>query len=601
MKTIFTIMTLFTLVLVSCQEENILPPDAPEPPVTEGGDEEQESGDKIYLSISPSLFGMQESRGIIESFKPGDNIGVFAGEQNKNVSFTYDGKSWQSDPKIEVSGNMDVTAYYPYSPEVVSSGSIPFSIEGQDDWLYGSGKASQVSPDVPLAMNHALTLVRIKVQRKDYNGEGLVSAVSFSGVHLQGILDASTGEVVPTGVTGTYRAGGSFVLDDSNPMTVEAILLPVESALGKAVTVNIDGKDFTYEFPAQHTWKSGMIYTYTLSMKGGYNTEVDMDDVPVDVEYWGTFGKTDEIVIMDLSNPNYNIENWFTIEPNYTEYGYDTYRNEGKVFGLFYNYFGMVDFEGQLRFVLMQNGEIKEQFQPIDIKIGSGAWDGKAVQCYVTSEPGTYQLVPLFRRKGETAWFKAYGYANGVVNGSDEEWMYEVLPEAPEDLPALRMMEVEGKGFVSILAYPVPDDVPWNLVYTLSNKSEVALKGEIKAVWEREFKLKSNSYRPSSQEKGSVNDEQWADEIGRVAVDIAPGVRFWKGIMSCQIPVRRLNPMHNGVTYAGPVVHLYWRAEGSSEWTLMRCDTDYLFNRDFEGDVWDETTNRLNVNPESWR
>lgn len=601
MKTFFKTVMVLALALVSCQKEEVLPPDTPEPPVSEGDGSDTDGAEKVYLSISPSLSGMQELRGIIETFKQGDNIGVFAGEENRNVSFVYDGKVWQADPKIEVSGNMDVTAYYPFSKEVTSSESIPLSVDGQDDWLYGSGKASEVSPDVSLAMNHALTLVRIKVQRKDYSGEGLVSAVSFGGVHLQGTLNASTGEVVPAGTVGTYRTGGGFMLDDSNPVTVEAILLPVESALGENVTVNIDGKDFTYEFPDYHIWKAGMIYTYTLSMKGGYNTEVDMDDVLVDVEYWSTFGKTDEIVIMDKNDSNYNIDNWFTIRPNYTEYGNDMYRNEGKVFGLFYNYFGMTDFEGQLRFVFMQNGEIREQFQPIDIKVSAGAWDGKAVQCYVTSEPGTYQLVSLFRRKGETAWFRAYGYAGGTVKSCDEEWMYEVQPEAPADLPALRMMEVEGQGFVSILAYPVPDDAPWNLVYTLSNRSEVALKGEIKAVWEREFRMESNSYRPSTQKSGAVNDDQWADELGRVSVDIAPGVRFWKGIMECEFPVGRLNPMHNGVGYATPVVHLYWRAEGGSEWKLMRCDTDYLFNRDFEGDVWDETTNFLYIIPESWQ
>lgn len=30
------------------------------------------------------------------------------------------------------------------------------------------------------------------------------------------------------------------------------------------------------------------------------------------------------------------------------------------------------------------------------------------------------------------------------------------------------------------------------------------------------------------------------------------------------------------VKYAGPIVHLYWKAEGSNEWILLRCDADYL-------------------------
>ena len=72
-----------------------------------------------------------------------------------------------------------------------------------------------------------------------------------------------------------------------------------------------------------------------------------------------------------------------------------------------------------MRFVFMRPGtdEIVEKFQPIDIKVDG--WGGKKVQCYVTAAPGTYQLVPLFQRKGESTWFKAMGYDR---EGTDEDW-----------------------------------------------------------------------------------------------------------------------------------------------------------------------------------
>lgn len=288
----------------------------------------------------------------------------------------------------------------------------------------------------------------------------------------------------------------------------------------------------------------------------------------------------------------------FTVRPNYTKYGYDCYQNEGKVFGVLYSSFCDYTFVGRLRFVFMRGNQIVEKFQPIDIDIPSGQWDGKPIQCYVTSTPGMYQLVPLFQKKGETTWFRAFSYE---LNSTDEEWMYEVEAPAPDNLPALRMMEVEGKGFTSILAYPVPEDKPWNLIYTISNKGKTALKGEIKAVWEREFKLKSNSYRPSTQYPESINDTEYADEIGCISVDIPAGSRFWKGIMSCQFPVKRLDAIHNGVGYATPVVHLYWKAENSNKWILIRMDADNLFNRNYTGNyIWDETTNYLSIIPESW-
>ena len=76
-----------------------------------------------------------------------------------------------------------------------------------------------------------------------------------------------------------------------------------------------------------------------------------------------------------------------------------------------------------MRFVFMRPGtnEIVEQFQPIDIKT-NGAWDGKRIQCYVTSVPGTYQLVPLFaRRRNDVVQAADYDYGS-----TDEEWLYEV-------------------------------------------------------------------------------------------------------------------------------------------------------------------------------
>ena len=120
-------------------------------------------------------------------------------------------------------------------------------------------------------------------------------------------------------------------------------------------------------------------------------------------------------------------------------------------------------------------------------------------------------------------------------------------------------------------------------------------------MWEREFKMKSNSYRPSDIKKDAVNDEQWADELGRVSVDIAPGVRYWRGMIECKFPVKRLAPTHNGVRYAGGNVHLYWRAEGSAQWKLLRCDSDFLFSLSYDGDVWDKTTNFLSILPNSWK
>lgn len=580
--------------LFSCGEDGVLP--EPEPPVVGPGDKDEsdEKPDKIQLGITASLQSMSQTRGIIEAFMPGHDMGVFVatsgtGQTTKNASYLFDGKTWNADRDVPVEGDADVVAYLPYDKAVTDYAKVAFDLTDQDDILYGTAKVTKDIPTASLEMKHAMTLVRVRLMKDEYMGTGLVSDMTFKNVYTAGTItkDYGTGR-------GIIKAGGNYMLNDANPVIVDAILMP-KPAHDEPVYVSftIDGQEHTYTFPVLHEWQAGMKYTYTLKMTGNYNSPVNKEQVDIDVEYWSRYGKTDEIIL----NPNPE-DYEFTIWPNYTEYGYDCYQNEGKVFGTFY-YPWCGTSEGELRFVFMREGtnEIVEKFQPIDIKT-NGAWDGKRIQCYITSAPGTYQLVPLFRKKGETMWCKAVDYDYG---STDEEWLYEVKAPAPDNLPALRMMEVEGQGYTSILVYPVPDDTPWNLVYTLSNKGEKALKGKIKAVWEREFKLKSNSYRPSDKKEGAVNDEEWRDELGMISVSIPEGTRFWKGIMSCQFPVKHLNPTHDGVGYASPLVHLYWRAENSDKWILLRCDADYLFNRNYTGGyIWDETTNYVKVTPQSW-
>ena len=607
----YILLASLTCTLFSCGPDELIPESVP--PVVNPGDkdepgeepEEPEEPEKIQLAITASLQNMQQTRGIIEAFAPGHEMGVFVGTSQtdeaagiKNASYLFDGKVWNAGQDVPVEADADVVAYLPYNREVTDFKSVPFDLAAQNDILYGTAKVTKDVPTASLMMQHAMTLVRVRLMKNEYMGTGLVSDMTFAGVLTSGTVDALTGAVTKdyNHGRGSVKVGGNYMLNDENPVIVDAIMIP-RAAYDEQASVSfvIDGQKHTYAFPVQHEWKAGMKYTYTLKMTGNYNAPVNKEQVDIDVEYWGQYGKTDDIVL----NPNPE-DYEFTIWPNYTAYGYDCYQNEGKVFGTFY-YPWCGTSEGELRFVFMKQGtnEIVEKFQPIDIKT-NGRWDGKRIQCYVTSAPGTYQLVPLFRKKGETMWCRAAGYDYG---STDQEWLYEVKAPAPDDLPALRMMEVEGQGYTSILAYPVPDDTSWNLVYTLSNKGEKALRGEIKAVWEREFKLKSNSYRPSARDKQVANaDSEWADEIGKISINIPVGIRFWKGIMECKFPVEHAKPIDSkGVLYAVPVLHLYWKAEGSGEWILLRCDADYLFNRNYtEGYIWDETTNYIKVMPQSW-
>ena len=565
-----------------------------EPPVVTPNEKPAEAKD-IMLAVRPSLDAMK-TRAIVEAFQAGHTMGVFTtdnggGAVSSNVSFAYDGNEWKAGVNAPVKGDMNVTAYFPYSASATDCREIPVDLTRQEDCLYGTARVTKQVPTAALTMKHALSLVRIKVMKDEYMGQGKVENVTISGIRTRGRLDATDGSVVQEGNTGSIPAGGNYILNDASPVMNEAVVFPTVSCYGYTVSFDVDGHRCSYEIPAKHEWEAGYIYTYTFNLKGMYNAPVYMEDVPIDVEYWGKYGKTDEIQIRECG------EDEVTIRPNVTWYGYDCYQNEGKVFGVMWT--GWCSFEGKLRFVLMQNGRIVEQYQSKDIRVKEGQWDGKKIQCYVTVSPGMYELVPLFQKKGESTWFMAVDYENG---STQEEWMYEVLPPAPDNLPALRMMQVEGTEFNWFLVNSVPDGSPWNLIYTISNKGKGALRGEIQARWEREFKLKSNSYRPSDRyTKGTKNDTEWNEVIGTTFIEIPNGTRYWKGKMEILIPKGRLEPRRNGVGYAGPMLHLYWKAEGSDKWVLLRQDADFLFNRNYEDDVYNQTTNYLAISLYSWR
>ena len=589
--------------LAACSKEEI--PEVPKPNQEQTGKPEDKPEDKpgidesICMKLSPTLQNMVEARsGVITQWQTGNRMGLFT--EGTNLEYTFNGESWTATQPYEVKKEQTVYAYHPYVKGEFNNSSIKFDISAQEDVMYGQCTVNSDFTTAQPEMKHALSLVRIKVVRDEYLGEGVITDMAMDNVPRFINMNYTSGVSMP--VQNSERIsipiGGGFMLDDEHPTIPEAILPTWGSNYGISLSFSLDGKRMEYVFPESHRWEMGMIYTYTIKIKGEYNAAVNREDVPIDVQYWSQFGKTDDIVLKEIDFGDF--ENIFSISTNHTQFGYDCYQNEGKPFGLFYSHYGVEQFDGRMRFVFMRPGtdEIVEKFQPIDIKVNG--WDGKKIQCYVTAAPGTYQLVPLFQRKGESTWFKADGYERG---GTDEDWQYEVKAPAPDNLPSLRniLLEKEEKNS-NFFSYDIPYNQPFNVVYTLSNKGKGALKGEIKAVWEREFKPKSNSYRLGTRREDAVNNTEWFDEIGTVKVDIQPGIRYWKGVVECKVTKFYSSPIGtNGVPYAGPVIHLYWRAEGTQEWKLLRLDADYLFNRDYTGpDIWDETLNYINVSLEDW-
>lgn len=594
--------TLFSL--ASCDKENssILPEPEPTPQPPPEPDKP-----KTLLRFSTSIEMLNEvtTRGTIASFEPGSEIGLFYNDTCVNRKFVYNGTLWNGGEVALADEMKDIFCYYPYSSAIKSNEAIPIDIGSQTDHLAGSASVGAEKPQVVVKMRHLLSLVRMTIKKNNYTGEGHIESLTWNGIHTAAEYNAVNNTITPEGNKGSYQAGGNYYLDDTkDPIPVEAIMLPVSSAKGITLTVVVDGEERTYDIPEAHQWEAGKAYTYTLTLKGGYNSPIDLEEFPIDVSHWSTFGKTDNIVLAGSEG------NWFDIEPGSVEYGTDIYRNEGYMFG-FFGYWTGLDlntgempdtWEGDFRMVLMDNaGNIVDKFQPCSIVAENGGMmKGTGRRSYVTAPAGTYELGVLFRKKGETTWQKA----NRLDKATKQDMTFTIKEQT--DLPALRMIRVEEEINTGVVNHDRPYDSNFNITYVLSNRGKIPLKGEIKAVWERTFDYTGHCYRPSSKRTNTTNDNTWQDEIGRISIDLQPTVRFWKGSIPCKFPIKREYPhMTNGIGYCMPMVHLYWKAEGSSEWILLRCDLDEILaakvnSSQEEDNLFLVALNYLNLKQSHW-
>lgn len=593
--------------LTACEKEKdiFLPPDSELPGDVE---EEPSQDDKplVFLDFHPSIELVNEvTKSVTTQFNAGDEIGIFYNDTCINRKYTFDGTEWSGGQIALTSTLKNLYCYFPYDEQVAGHDNIPIRIDQQHDFLAGSAVVGTEASTAEVPMKHTLALVRVVFDKGNYSGAGHIESVIWNGIYKEATYNVMTDILTPAGEKGGYQAGGNFtVVKGQESVPVEAIVLPVASCEGITLTVVVDGEQRVYNIPEVHKWEAGKAYTYTLTLKGGYNSPIDLEEYPLDVNYWSTFGKTDKIVFSTSD------KDWFDIEPGDVAYGSTLYRNEGNMLG-FFGYWTGFDmntgempptWEGDFRMVLMDgSGNIVDKFQPCSITAENGGLMRNTLRrSFITAPAGTYELGVLFRKKGETTWQKATIRSNATK----KDMTFTVKEQT--NLPAIRMMAVEGEINTGVVNHYRPYGQSFNITYILSNRGNLPLKGEIKAVWERTFDYTGNCYRPSSKEKNGINDNEWRDEIGRVSIDLQSTVRFWNGIIPCQFPVKREYPTRaNGIGYCMPMVHLYWKAEGSNEWVLLRVDADQIMaaqvsSSQEEANLFLEALNYVNIIQSHW-
>lgn len=576
MKKLLLFGLLAASMLIGCDKENGTDLPEPEPTPTPEPDEPQDNSTFLKFSTSIELMDEVTTKAPVSQFHKDDEIGLFYNDTCINKKFTFNGASWSGGAVALSSTLKNIYCYFPYSSGIKAHDNIPVDVTSQTDYLAGTAIVGTSAASAEVKMKHILSLVRVTFKKNNYPGAGHIESVTWNGIYKSGKYNLITNTIIPEGEKGNYQAGGNFTVDDSkDPVVVESIMLPVSTAQGISLTVRIDGEDRTYQIPEVHQWETAKAYTYTLTLKGGYNSPIDLEEYPIDVTHWSSFGKTDNIVLGTSD------KDFFDIEPGSVKYGTDIYRKEGFMFG-FYGYWTGYDpatgnmpdkWEGDFRMVLMDDaGNIVDKFQPCSITAENGAMmKGTGRRSYVTAPVGSYELGVLFRKKGETTWIKA----SRKDNATKADMTFTIKEQT--NLPALRMIQVEEETNTGVMIHKRAYNSSFNITYILSNRGNIPLKGEIKAVWERTFDYTGHCYRPSSKRANTTNDNTWQDEIGRVSIDLQSTIRFWNGIIPCKFSQKREEPkMSNGIGYCMPMVHLYWKAEGSSEWVLLRCDLDEI-------------------------
>ena len=210
-------------------------------------------------------------------------------------------------------------AYYPYNAENTSFTAIHLDASRQADVMYTSTAFTGLNDKNAAAsfnLQHALSVMKVKVKKGSYTGTGAVTSCSISGdpIGLTGTLDGTTGNL--SGVTkGKVSAGKSYTI--SNTATDhDIIFVPTTTAGQVTVGLMMDGKEYTTTTTSSETFVSNQCYTLNLTVddSGATLTGIEVGD-------WTMSGEGNSIVTAG----GYKI----SFAGNYSDIGYNITTSDG--------------------------------------------------------------------------------------------------------------------------------------------------------------------------------------------------------------------------------------------------------------------------------
>lgn len=584
------VMSLLGLAMFSCSKDDgvidlpVTPPTPdPEQPVDPPAED-------VLFGINPVIAGIVPvTRGIITNFTDNDRIGLFltdgelglnyqGNNEAANVPAMYMQGSWKVDKDLVLTESGTAFAYYPYNSKVTDGTAVPLEIESQTDYLYATPSiVDEKNPIAQIGMKHALSLISVRIRKNDYQHAGKLTKVEVLDVQQNGTMNIATGVVTKTGPTAIYSVNRDLVLDDNDLAKTQMIMLPTVLAEAGNIRfqITVDGKYYIWEVPKSHIWEAGMEYTYTLNLS---KTAEELPDLELDVDYWTKYGKDDNIQLEDHTQPGSAYYRVVDVEMGRTSYGRTVVQGEAFIFT------GVVNdrkngFKGRVKYSLWQGDKMVEQFPSYYFECKY--FMTLCIPCYITAAPGVYRLKMLLKEDGSNIWFLPSDRYS-----EERDWMFTV--KADNSVPSLRTINLEGFTASNNTIQSVKLNQSFNMEFTLTNRAAIALKGEIKAVWHRTF---TGEFDLISDDDGNA----WEDEIGRMSIDILSSKKEYKDKLPCRITINR--------TYSNkccPRISLYYKADGSNTWSLMRSDSDSELQR-WKGVDADKIIMGSNDEPEkSW-
>ena len=292
MKKIFSILTIATLLMVSCEnndnitiiEDDVMQFEVFHPSATRATETAFENGDKI------GLYATEYSGDVASPLQ-------ISGNWANNVATTYNGSAWTPAKKIFWSENkMDVYGYYPYmTPTSIdehlwsvqldqSTPETEDTLSGYEasDFLWGKATGvSQTDGNVQLQFKHRCSKLVVKlVKGPDYSGV----LPTESELYIHSTVPTATIDFVNGAVTkhiyGEMETIKARRVDEG---TFEAIIIPQRMETRRPFLEYIaNGVSYLYE--STFIFKAGKQHTFELTI----NSNPDQIEVEVggDIENW---------------------------------------------------------------------------------------------------------------------------------------------------------------------------------------------------------------------------------------------------------------------------------------------------------------------------